>query len=108
MQLDRQDVLVLKALRHGNADAVVFPNAVGTISSLIARGLLRSDTLAPALTAEGARLAAMLERVWPESPPFNVTALEASQRQAPGGPASSESALSDRSPFPVEVLCGPR
>jgi len=65
MQLDRNDVLVLKSLRHGAADAIEFPDAAATVVSLIDRGLVRPDTVVPTLTDEGAKLAAMLEREWP-------------------------------------------
>lgn len=66
VKLDGNDVLVLKALRHGGTDELAFLQARHAVTTLIERGLIRDDTVTPQLTSEGAKLAAMLERQWPE------------------------------------------
>lgn len=65
VELDRYDIVVLRALRHGTADALRFPGASRSVAGLVERGLVRDDSVAPQLTSDGEKLAAMLERAWP-------------------------------------------
>ena len=66
VELERSDVVVLRALRRGTADALVFPGAARSVARLVEQGLVRDDAVTPRLTDEGTELAAKLEREWPQ------------------------------------------
>ena len=66
MRLSRDEVLVLKSLRHPELGPVALRHLDDVISSLVRQGLVIKGLKPAMLTPEGAELAAQLERRWPE------------------------------------------
>jgi hypothetical protein len=66
MRLSRDEVLVLKSLRHPELGPVALRHVDDVIKSLADQGLVVRGHAPAILTPEGAQLAAQLERQWPE------------------------------------------
>jgi hypothetical protein len=65
MKLSRDDVLVLKALRHHRYEEISLRNPGAVLDHLADFGLVHRDGDPPSLTPKGADLAAKLERELP-------------------------------------------
>jgi hypothetical protein len=66
MQLSREEVMVLKALRHGDQRQARLRHIDHVIATLTDQGLVAKGVTPAKLTPEGENLAAQLDRRWPE------------------------------------------
>jgi hypothetical protein len=66
MRLSRDEVMVLKSLRHPELGPAALRHLDDVIASLVDQGLVIRGQQPAMLTPEGAELAAQLERRWPE------------------------------------------
>jgi hypothetical protein len=66
MRLSRDEVVVLKSLRHPELGPAALAHLDDVIASLVDQGLVIRGRQPAMLTPEGVELAAELERRWPE------------------------------------------